>query len=243
MDITVKDFIFDERQSSSFYNPKNWESSQDALRWIDEPTNTFTLVLENNNNQFFIRAFHPKFVKENRLYAKHPDQKFQVDGTIRGDNVNQYINLDPTYDEYYANDQSQVNLINLQNTHRQFEFALGYGKKINLLDMNKMGKISITPDIALGIMIGQTRAGFRDDKEYWAEYKSFEDKLSFHGLSVSTSNKIEWSFGNFKIFGDVRYHFAKIKHRIDNEGGYARYNLQTVATTVGIGFNLWKSKK
>lgn len=61
VNVTIKDFEFEERTSSEFYNPANWKEFQDAFRWIDEPTNTFRISLEKNNNEFFVSIYHPKF--------------------------------------------------------------------------------------------------------------------------------------------------------------------------------------
>ncbi len=242
MDIAIKDFVFDERPSSGFYNPKNWETAQDAMRWIDEPTNTMTLLFENNDNQFFLRVYHPKFLKELRYFSDTPDKKYLVQGTIDGQAVDQYMKLDPSYEEYVANNEIQINLLTIKNTHQQLEFALGYGKKMQIVNMRKWGELTFTPDIAVGVMIGQTRTAIREGTEYWM-YSSFEDKLSIHGFSVALSNRIEWSFPKFRIFADARYHYAKIKHKVDATGGEAHYNLPLVGTTVGIGINLWSGKK
>jgi hypothetical protein len=225
-----------------FYNPKNWKTLQDGLRWIDEPTNTVTLTFENEKNIFFLRAYHPKYIKENRQYSNDPDRPYRITGKINTLEVDEYMKLDPSYEDFQLGRDNQINLLGIQNSHFQMEFSLGYGKKIELMNLKKFGQLVMIPDFAFGVMVGNSRTTFRDTKDYW-QYSTYEDGLKAHGVSLALSNKIEWSFPKFRIFGDVRYHYAKLKHSIDANGGYAKYNLPVLATTIGIGINIWSGKK
>jgi hypothetical protein len=242
LNVKVHDFKFDERTTASFYNPKNWQQPMDALRWIDEPTNTFTIALESNHNVFFFRAYHPKFLIENRAYAKNPDRTYRVTGEIDNMPVDQLMKTDPSYDEFYTH-EPQINLIGIGNTHMQMEFALGYGKKMQFLDLKKWGTLSTTPEASLGVMFGKTKAAFHSNPQNYWEHSSFEDKSRIHGPSFSLSNRIEWNKNKFKIFGDVRYHHAMMTNNIDSQGGQAKYQSKILAATVGIGFNLAQGKK
>lgn len=59
----IKDFQFDERTSDKYFNPSKWEGADEALKWIDEPTNTMTFSIENDKDVIYLTAYHPKMIK------------------------------------------------------------------------------------------------------------------------------------------------------------------------------------
>lgn len=244
LDIKVEQFRFEERTSAEYYNPKNWNKVTDAFKLIDEPTNTFTLVLENERNTFFIRLYHPKFLKEENYWIPEAktDTKYHILGTVDNVAVDTDTRLDSNYDEYHNDEIPNINLIGLANTHKQVEVSIGYGRKVNLFELKKIGKVSINPEAGIGMFLGETRTTFRDEFNYGKDHV-YIDSFRVHGLALSASNKIELSMKRISIYADIRYHHAKLKNSLDANGGEANYNQNIIVSTIGIGFNLATLKK
>ena len=53
--VEIKDYQWIERGSREFFLYKKWiEQGNNPLQMIDEPSNTFVLSIEKNNNEFFL---------------------------------------------------------------------------------------------------------------------------------------------------------------------------------------------
>jgi hypothetical protein len=231
VDATIKDFSFDERTSSDFYNPNNWEQPMDAFRWIDEPTNSFTFSAEKNNNVYSITAFHPKFLK-------HTYQDKHVTGTIDGVAVDKVMPINEEFDGY--NDQpGQMHLTRFENTHMQMDWQLGYGRNITIADTHKYGKLVYTPSVYAGLTSGKHYDVYVKPGAYW-DFDGSEDKMKIQGGNVAIGNKIKYEYGRVNVFVENKFTFSHLEHQFMD--GTAKYNMKYNATTFGLGVNVFNIK-
>lgn len=232
VDVTVKDFSFKERTSAEYFNPKTWEGIQDCMRWLDEPTNSFTFSATKNKNVFSLTAFHPKFLKE-EYETKH------VTGTIDGVSVDQMMPINEPFDGY--NDQpGQMHLTRFENTYRQMDWQLGYGRDITLLDTEKAGKVVYRPSVYAGISYGYHVDVYNKPNEYW-QYDQNQSKFEIQGGNVSLGNRLSYEYGRANIFAENKFTFSHLEHTFMD--GRAEYNMKYNATTVGVGYQINKTKK
>jgi hypothetical protein len=231
LDVNIKDFSFQERTSAGFYNPANWEQPMDAGRWIDEPTNSFTLSAAKNKNVFSLTVFHPKFLKE-------PYEDKHVTGTVDGVYVDKVMPINEPFDGY--NDQpGQMHLTRFENTYRQMDLQAGYGRDITIADMHKFGKFVYTPSVYAGVSAGYHLDVYNKPGEYW-EYNDHQDPLKIQGANVAVGNKIQYELGRANIFVENKFTFSHFKHQFQD--GTAEYNMKYNATTFGLGYQLYKTK-
>lgn len=231
LDVTIKDFSFKERTSADFYNPKNWKQPMDAGRWIDEPTNSFTLSAAKNKNVFSLTVFHPKFLKED-YETRH------VTGTVDGVHVDQMMPINEPFDGY--NDQpGQMHLARFENTYRQMDLQVGYGRDITIADTHKYGKLVYTPAIYAGVSAGYHLDVYNKPNAYW-DYDDHQQNLSIQGANVAIGNKVKYEYGRANIFVENKFTFSHLKH--DFMDGTAEYNMKYNATTFGLGYTIFKTK-
>lgn len=232
LDVTIKDFTFKERTSAEYFNPKNWQGIQDAGRWIDEPTNGLTLTASKNKNVFFASVNHPKFLKEDF-------QTRNVTGTVDGVKVDQMMPINEEFDGY--NDQpGQMHLVRFENTYRQMDVQLGYGRDITVADAHKYGKLVYTPSVHAGISAGYSYAVYTKPNEYW-QFDDHRQDLSIQGANVSVGNKLRYEYGRANIFVENKFTFSHFKHEFMD--GTAEYDMKYNSTMMGLGFQLNKNKK
>ncbi|MBY0515646.1 MAG: hypothetical protein K2P81_01970 [Bacteriovoracaceae bacterium] len=233
LNVVIKDFEFQERTSADFYNPKNWESAQDAFRWIDEPTNMFSLSAEKKNNVFYINAFHPKFLKE-----RYQDKL--VTGTVDGVAVNQVMPINEEFDGYNAK-PGEMNLVRFENTHKQMDWQIGYGRKFVIFDNKKAGQLSYTPQAFVGLTTGKHLTVYTKEGEYW-EFDDFEDKSRIQGVNAALGHELEYKRGKFGVFAAQKVTVSHLKQGFMD--GTAEFNMMYVnPITVGITIDLYKTKK
>jgi hypothetical protein len=163
--VEIKDYEWAERGSRNFFNPSNWfTDGRNPAQMIDEPTNTFTISIEKGGNEFYLSAFHPKF-----LQAEH--QVKYASGTIDGVPVNGRIAIDPTG----SNEPPPIGtspLIRNEFTYAQMLYEVGYGHKFTLLQ-SRIGNITYVPHVGVGFMMGKgysvmTKPG------HWYEFEDSE---------------------------------------------------------------------
>jgi hypothetical protein len=231
VDATIKNFSFQERTSSDFYNPKNWQQPMDAFRWIDEPTNSFTFSAEKNNNEFSLTAFHPKFLKQ-------PYETKQVTGTVDGIAVDKVMPINEEFDGY--NDKpGEMHLTRFESTHMQMDWQLGYGRNITLVDGKKYGKLVYTPSIYAGLTSGKHYDVYVKPGAYW-DFDDAEDKMKIQGANIAVGNKIKYEYGRANIFVENKFTWSHLKHQFMD--GTAEYNMKYNATTFGLGYKLFETK-
>lgn len=235
VDVTIKDFEFDERTSAGFYNPANWEQAMDAFRWIDEPTNHFVLTAEKNGHSIILSIFHPKFLKK-QYQTKH------VVGTVDGVEINDFIDINEEFDGY-NNQIGEMYLVRFENTHLQMAWQVGYGYEFKLIKSEKFGTLSVRPAVLIGVMSGQHYDVYIQEGEYW-EFDDYKDPHMIQGPMASVGIRINYRIKRFNFFVDSKYSYAKLKHGYGNQGGTAEYDISYKTLAFGIGYTIpWSKKK
>lgn len=235
VNVTIKDFEFDERTSAEYYNPKNWVQFQDAFRWIDEPTNTYKITFAKDKDEFFISVFHPKFLKT-RYQTKF------VTGSVDGVEHNEAIPINEEFDGY-NNQQGEMYLVRFENTHRQMDWQIGYGRKIVLMDHNKAGKLTYTPHIEVGATTGRHLTVYTKPNEYWEFDDFYKEKDEFQGFNISVGHRLEYQpgkDGKVSLFIDQKFTHSSLNHQFMD--GAATYKMNYMPVTVGVDFDIYKFK-
>jgi hypothetical protein len=232
VNVIVKDFEFDERTSANFYNPFTWTKPMNALQWIDEPTNTFAFSLEKGKNAFYLTAFHPKFLKK-RFQTAH------VTGTIDGVAVDKQMPINESFDGY-NNQVGEMFLVRFENTHKQMDWQLGYGRRIQFFDTEKKGKLTYIPRVDVGITSGENYTVYTQEGQYW-EYDGFRDKHRIQGINVSVGHRLEYEKNRLTLFVDQKVSGSRLKHGFMD--GEASYNMIYSPVTFGVGLNIYKKRR
>lgn len=230
--VEIKDYKWAERGSREFFT---WETltapGNNPSQFIDEPSNTFVISLEKNGHEFFLSAFHPKFLQQN--------QTAQMTGTIDGHAAipNQPIN---TEFYGYTHTPGESKIVRNQNTHKQMTFELGYGHRFNIVK-SKYGNITYVPSIGLGVMVGANLTVVVKEGQWW-EFDENLDKMGVQGFGGSVTNRLEFNTKNEK-FG--LFYENKIGHYKQEHGfldGTQKYDLTFIGNSVGMKFMLYNPK-
>ena len=225
--VTIKDYEWAERSSREYFLPETWKKEgNNPFQMIDEPSNTFTVSLEKDGHEFFLSAFHPKF-----LQAK--DQVKHIKGTIDGTPVDGYAPVNKPFDGY---DQvpGESELVRNENTHRQMTFEIGYGHRFKLLD-SKFGSLTYVPSIGVGVMVGQNYSVMIAENEWW-EFEDGADPLGVQGFGGSITNRLELNTKKerFGLFYENKLAYYKQNHGFMD--GTQKYNLGFMGNSVGMKF-------
>lgn len=225
--IEIKDYEWAERGSREFFNPDTWKKpGNNPFQWIDEPSNTFTLSLEKNGHEFFLSAFHPKFLQAQNQ-VKH------ISGTIGGVGVNEVAPINKPFDGY---DQvpGESEIVRNQNTHKQMSFEIGYGHRFKLFD-GKLGSIDYVPSLGLGVMTGANLTVVIKENEWW-EFEDNLDNFGVQGFGGSFTNRLEFNSKKERvgIFYENKLSFYQQKHGFLD--GTQEYNLGYMGNSVGLKF-------
>lgn len=228
--VDIKDYSWAERSSREFFSPETWkEEGNNPFQMIDEPSNTFTASIEKNGNEFFIQAFHPKFLQA-------PDQVKYMKGTIDGVWVDGTAPVNKPFDGY---DQvpGESELVGNANTHRQMTFEVGYGRRFNLVK-NKYGSITYVPSIAVGVMVGNNHSTYLAENEWW-EFDSYDDAYGIQGFGGSITNRIELNSPKerFGIFYENKLSLYRQQHGFLD--GTQKYNLGFMGNSFGVKFMIY----
>lgn len=231
--IEVKDYKWAERGSREFFTWKTMTApGNNPAQIIDEPTNTFVLSLEKDGNEFFLSAFHPKFLQDN-------SQVVSMTGTIDGQPV---IPVQPLNTPFYGytHTPGESKLVRNQNTHKQMIFDVGYGKRLNLMD-SKFGKLTYVPSIGLGVTVGENLTVVVKEGQWW-EFDENLDKHGVQGFGGSVSNRLEYTTRNqkFGLFYENKLGYYKQKHAFLD--GTQEYDLKFMGNSVGMTFMLYNPK-
>lgn len=220
LNITIKEFQFDERTSDSHFNPKNWKTFGQAFKWIDEPTNTLAVSLENKKNAFFLTLYHPKVLKTYFLTDAGP---VAAPENIPNGDISGYLSGLP----------DGTKGVQVQNTRRNLVWMIGYGRNFTLLDSKKGGKVTYTPRVDAGIHTGVSR-GIYFDKGSFVEDKL--DKSGVQGYGASLGHRLEYKRGTVSLFVDQRLQYSRLKHGFLD--GTATYSTLYAPTTFGIAVDI-----
>jgi hypothetical protein len=236
VDVIVRDFSFDERTTSSFYNPKNWEQPMDAFRWIDEPSNQFIVTAEKNKNVIYLTIFHPKYLKKN-VQVKH------ITGTVDGVEVDKVMPLDEQFDGYNRQ-LGEMYLTRFENTHKQMTWQIGYGRRFTLYKSpDQKTEVRWTPHVHAGIMTGEHFTVYEKKDQYWEFDDYLDTKNPVQGAVFSVGHSLEVQRGKVSLFVDQKYNYSHVKHGFGSEGGTAEYDFRFMPITFGIGIDLFNPNK
>ena len=213
---TIRNFQFDERTSGEHYDPKTWKDIQSGLNWIDEPTNTIGISIENNKNAFYLTSIHPKLLKRVTATPGDSEASSEIDPSLLKNNLNE---------------------IEIQNTHRFMNYQIGYGRKITIFGNNKDGKLTYIPRIDIGITFGAAQT-YQIDKDN--QLKEHFDKEKIQGTNYSIGHRLEYQKGIFAVFVEQRQTSSSMDHAFLD--GSANYHLDYSATTFGIVVDILKFK-
>ena len=233
-DIEIKDYEWAERSSREFFTLAEWKKpGSNPLQMIDEPTNTFTVSIEKNGHEFFLSAFHPKFLQAS-------DQVKYVKGTIDGTAVDGVVPINKPFDDW---DQvpGESELVRNANTHKQMTYELGYGYRFKLFD-SKLGSMSFIPSIGVGVMAGENRSTVIKPNQ-WYEFDDYKDNQYIQGFGGSVTNRIEFNSKKEKV---GIFYENKLGYYHQNHGfldGKQSYNIGFMGNSLGIKVMIYNSNK
>ena len=228
---TIKGFTFKERTSDQYFNPTKWTELADSTKWVDEPSNTFTISIENKKNAIYLTAYHPKLLKtyyEKRTMVNGVEQVTYTDGTI---------SLSDGTPEAVAAIPDGTRGITLQNTHLLMAWQIGYGRKFKIFDTQKAGKLTYVVRADVGLQTGAARTIIIDktnpNNMTWVQKY---DDFGIQGYNADVGHRLEYQRGRFGLFVDQKMVFSKIETGFME--GTASYNMQYTPTTFGVSFDL-----
>jgi hypothetical protein len=225
--VEIKNYEWVERSSREFFSPETWkEEGKNPFQMIDEPTNTFVLSIEKNGHEFFLSAFHPKFLQaENQV--KH------IIGNIDGVDVDEVAPVNRPFDGYNQS-PGESELVRNQNTHKEMIFEIGYGHRFKLLD-SKFGKIDYVPSVTMGVVVGQNLSVMIAKDEWW-DFEDGLDSYGIQGIGGSITNRLEFSTPKkrFGVFYENKLGFYKMEHGFMD--GSQKYNLGLMGNSLGMKF-------
>jgi hypothetical protein len=220
MNVVVRDFRMVERTSAGYYNPANWEQPLDALRWIDEPTNTFNLSFEKGDDVIYITAYHPKYLQSFDYTPVSPETGAPASVSAVGS-------------ESPAGPAGSSR-INFLNTYQNMVWQVGYGRKFQLFQSKRSGHLYYIPKADVGVSVGLSRTSILSPDGVLKEY---EGKLGYEGLNASIGHRLEYDQGRVSVFIDQRVIYSHRHHEFLD--GTADYNLRMTPITVGVGIDLF----
>lgn len=232
--VDVQDYSWAERGSREYFQPRNWfKNGINPLQMIDEPSNIFTVSIEKNGNEFFLSAFHPKFLQE-------PGQIRHMSGTIDGVPVD----LTQRLDEPLINGQirpGQSPLLRNQFTYGQMNYEFGYGRRIALI-RSRIGDLTYIPRVGLGFMMGINSSVMVAANSWWG-FDEFSSKIQIQGLGGSVGNRIELNAKNERIgiFYENRLGYYDLKSAFYD--GTQHFKLMFMSNSIGLKFKVYTFKK
>ena len=232
--LDVKNYVWDERSSRDFFLPSTWDKPGNSpLQVLDEPSNTYTFSIEKNGNEFFLSLFHPKFTQGN-------DQIVQMKGTIDGANVDKTDYINKPFDGYDKNIGESEIVLN-QNTYREYNPEIGYGKRINLLK-TKYGSVDYIPSVSGGVMMGGNLS--RDvQKGKWFDFDSYQAPYEVQGYGGTIRNRLEVNSKSerFGLFYENRYSLYQMDHQFLD--GSESYVLRFSGNSAGFKIMIYNPNK
>jgi hypothetical protein len=231
--VDIDNYEWQERGSRDFFQPETWKKEgNNPFQMIDEPSNTFTLSIEKNGNEFFLSAFHPKFLQQ-------VGQVKPMVGTVDGVAVDGNLPINRPVD-HYSPVPGEMRLVRNQNTHMQMMFEVGYGHRFKLLE-GKTGSIVYVPSLALGVTTGQNLTVTVEEGKYW-DFEEHQQKNSIQGFGGTITNRVEVNSKNerFGLFVENRFSLYKQKHGFMD--GTQEYDLKLMGNSVGIKFMIYNPK-
>ncbi len=227
--VSIKNYRFVERTSASAFNPADWVKVGNPLEWIDEPSNMADVNLEygDGKNVFFLTMTHPKRTKS----ASH-DTNF-VEGTIGNTHVAKDIDLNS---EDFS-DPTNLHILRFDNTYRQVDAQLGYGRKIQIVRFGKNGNdvLNYTPHIHAGLTTGAASLVTST-----VQYQNIEHNQTalIQGWNASLGHLLELETKRVTFFVDQKFTYSQL-HTHFNDGD-AKYNLKYMQVGLGVGIKVFR---
>lgn len=232
--VDIKNYEWAERGSRNFFEWKTLtKKGNNILQWIDEPTNTFTISLEKDGHEFFLSAFHPKFLQADNQV------KYML-GTIDGTAIDGFYEINRPFDGYNQ-EPGEMELVQNRNTHKQMIFELGYGKRLNLA-AGKWGSLVYTPALGLGVTFGENISSVVQEGLWW-DFDEYKDSAGIQGFGGTIHNRIEYNIKNEKlgIFYDNRFSYYKQNHGFLD--GTQEYDLKLMGHSIGLKLMIFNPNK
>jgi hypothetical protein len=226
--VVLKDVDMQQRTGGVHYDPTKWKSMKQALKWIDEPTNTFQFSLEKNKNVFYLTVFHPKYLKSIAYKAPTAGSDgytFKNDVGYNSNSSEVLRGLAPSVGEGYKR-------IYFQNSHLNLVMQVGYGRQLELTNGN-FGKLTYIPKADIGINYGKERS--IDDR------KLYEGTPNIQGFNASVANRLEYQKGVISVFAEHKVLYSNIKTAFLD--GTIKYDLVSTPLTFGVGIDLFTKNK
>jgi hypothetical protein len=231
--VEIKDYEWAERGSREFFTPREWaKPGSNPAQMLDEPTNTFTVSIEKDGHEFYLSAFHPKFLQA-------PGQIKQMSGVIDGVPVDQVQAVNEPFHGYNFR-PGESKLGRNEFTYGQMLYEAGYGYRFTLI-RSKIGNITYIPHVGVGLMAGRNLSVMVKAGEWW-EFDESKTGLGVNGFGASGSNRIELNSRNekFGVFYENRVGYYKMQSKFYD--GTQKFNLGFVGNSVGVKFMLHHKK-
>ena len=231
--VQVKDYQWAERGSRSFFNPSQWfVDGHNPAQMIDEPTNTFTVSIEKDGNEFFLSVFHPKFYQD-------PNQIKQISGTINGTPVNGVQPINAPYHDGGPNPGESQLVVN-EFGYAQMLYEVGYGHRFTVL-RSKVGNVTYIPHVGVGLMFGKNHSVMVKPGQWW-EFDQSSERIQMNGFGTSMGNRIEYNLPNERlgVFYENRIGVYKMESPFFD--GTQKFKLGFVGNSIGVKFVLFHSK-
>jgi len=231
--VEIKDYEWAERSSREFFSPKTWKKpGNNPFQMIDEPSNTFVVSIEKDGNEFFLSAFHPKFLQSG-------NQVKNMKGTIDGVAVDGVYDVNKQFDGYNQT-SGESELVGNFNTHKQMTFEAGWGHRFKLID-TKFGSVTYIPSLAAGVMVGENGTIMIKEGQWW-DYDYYNDNYGVQGFGGSITNRVEINSPKerFGMFYENKLSMYRQDHGFLD--GTQKYNLGFMGNSFGMKFMIHNPK-
>lgn len=231
--VEIKDYEWVETSNRNFFSPREWfKPGNNPAQILDEPTNTFTVSIEKNGHEFYISAFHPKFVQAE-------NQNKQITGTIDGVPVNR---VEPVNQPFENRDRlpGESKLIRNEFTYGEMIFEAGYSHRF-MIFKSRLGNITYIPKVGVGVQIGRNVSTVAKAGQWW-DYEDSQDRFHPQGFGASVANRIEINSRNERvgIFYENRIGYYDVTSKFLD--GTQHFGLGFVGNNFGVKFVLFHSK-
>jgi len=191
-EFTLHDMPIKERTSMEYYKVWNAKNFGRVFQFIDEPTNTFILSAEKNNNELSLTYVHPKYLTtwawDEPGVGEHHNPNVRITGTHMGKEIDDYANIATGNHE----NKDLPIIPEFRNTFRHIQVMLGYGRIFNILQSEQGSKINLnyTPNISVGVHVGNSFISYQpyeQGEQVW--YSGFNSGVGLQGKSFTIGNK------------------------------------------------------
>lgn len=219
----VKNAQIGERNSMESYEV--WKpylgSGGNPLQFIDEPSNTFLLSLENVSRQFAINlmVFHPKFLV---VDGANLNQDVGLRGSIEGRPVNGPVNLSDIFQNYHV-------------TKLHFNVQLQL-EKLVLLAEGGYGSLRLAPGASVGAYFGYSDVDYLDSKGESHHYASPYGPI---GAGISASTRLIYAFPQDLFSASLAYQLTHAALSYPMMDGTASQGLNNQTITFSLGVKIY----